>query len=70
MDWNETLDSASFQVNCIPGLNEAAVKGSEGLTQVSQRIDQTLINRPSHFLGTTKSMAIGPLALFAATPPS
>ena len=33
MDWNETLDSASFQVNCIPGLNEAAVKGSEGLRQ-------------------------------------
>ena len=26
MDWNETLRSASFHVNCIPGLNEAAVK--------------------------------------------
>ena len=26
MDWNETHQSASFRVNCIPGLDEAAPK--------------------------------------------
>ena len=33
MDWNETLRSASFQVNCIPGLNEAAAEGPEDQTK-------------------------------------